>query len=219
MPPPMFSPFTFTTELVFTIIAVIFCALIYFKTKDIYDLTKYKGIKYFRNAFLYFGLSYIIRFLFSLFMLSMIAFDVFIPRYRIMPFFILILGYFSTAGILYLVFSSLWKKIKAPLIAIFIHGTAIILSLASFFTRSHIILIYLQTALLVFAVVLSILTHKAKRISGVRILYFLIFALWLINLWILDRGRVFSFEIKISFQFISLVVFFTIYHKITKWVT
>ena len=99
-----FDPVMFGIELGFTVIAVIFCFLIYFKTKEIYELTKYKGIRYFRGAFLFFGLSYVMRFLFSLVLLSRIAFDFFLPRHLIMPLFILPLGYLSTVGIFYLIF-------------------------------------------------------------------------------------------------------------------
>lgn len=217
MPPPFFNPLLFITELAFTLIAVIFCTLIFLRTKEIYDLTKYKGIKYFRYAFLFLGLSYAIRFLLSLFMLSMLAFDIFMPRREIMPFFILILAYFSTAGILYLVSSTAWKNIKPLPLNIIVHGTALLLSVVAFLTRSHIILLYLQTALLILAVILSILTHKKKKISKIRVLYFLIFFLWLINLWIIDTRRPFPLEIEIFFQAVSLIVFFIIYRKISKF--
>jgi hypothetical protein len=214
MPPPplFFNPALFITELAFTLIAVIFCILIYFRTKGIYDLSKYKGIKYFRHAFLFLGLSYILRFLLSILMLSMMTLDL-RPR-MIMPFFILITGYFSTAGILYLVLSSVWKKVKALPLNIIIHGTALILSIAAFATRSHLILLYLQTALLVIAVILNIIMHK--KLSRMRIIYYLIFFLWLINLWIIDRRRL-PFEINIVFQLVSLIVFYFIYRKISKF--
>jgi len=135
-----------------------------------------------------------------------------------MPFFILALGYFSTMGILYLVFSSLWKKVSHRILLILGHSIALMLSIISFITRSHIILLYLQSVLLVLAVILSVITHKGKKISKMRILYFLIFALWLINLWIIDRPRPFLPEIEIVSQAVSLVVFLVIYLKILKWV-
>jgi hypothetical protein len=211
----MFGPHIFLTELAFTIIAVIFCGLIYFKTKEIYELTKYKGIKYFRYAFLFLGLSYAVRFVLSLFMLSQIAFDIFIPRREVMPLFILIVGYLSTTGILYLLSGSLWKKAsRLPLNGI-VHGTAAVLSVVAFITRSHLILLYLQTALLILAVILSLASHK--KFSQMRIIYFLVFILWLINLWIVDRRGPFPFELDLAFQAISLLVFFFIYRKITKF--
>lgn len=214
-----FDPLVFITEIVFTIIAVVFCFIIYSKTKDIYDLTKYKGIKYFRNAFLFFGLSYAMRFLFSLVILSTITFDFILPRGRLVPFFILPLGYFSTVGIFYLVFSSIWKSFKNRNLPILGHGVAILLSVISFFTRSHLILLYFQSALLILAATLSSILHKnQKKVSGMKVLYFLVSVIWLINLWVIGRRRPFSFEIDIFFQLVSLAVFIVILHKISKWV-
>ena len=57
--PMSYFPVMFSFELVYTVIAVIFCMAIYFKTKESYELTKYEGIKYFRDAFLFLGLSYL----------------------------------------------------------------------------------------------------------------------------------------------------------------
>ena len=72
MPPNM--PFVFLpvlrigSELIYTLIIIIMCGIIYFKTKEIFDLTKHKGIGFFRNTFLFFALSYLMRFFGQIFM-------------------------------------------------------------------------------------------------------------------------------------------------------
>ncbi|MCK5698593.1 MAG: hypothetical protein KAH93_02010, partial [Candidatus Aenigmarchaeota archaeon] len=55
---PFIDPIGFGIELAYTFIVVVLCFLVYYKTREIYDLTGYKGIKYFRRAFLFFGLAY-----------------------------------------------------------------------------------------------------------------------------------------------------------------
>ena len=216
--PHFFDPLVFTAELLFTLIAVIFCFLIHFRTREIYELTKYEGIKYFRGAFFFFGLSYALRFLFRIMLLSRIAFDFILPRELFAPLFILPLGYFSTIGIFYLIFSSIWKKFSSRRLLISGHAIAVLLSVASFITRSNAILLYFQSALLILAVILSIIMHRKRKISEIRILYFLVSVLWLINLWIIDRRRPLPLGMEIFFQVVSLAVFFTIYFKISKWV-
>lgn len=217
--PHLFDPLVFGIELIFTVIAVVFCFLIHFKTKESYELTKHEGIKYFRDAFLFFGLSYVMRFLFSLVLLSRIAFDFILPRGMFAPFFILPLGYFSTIGIFYLIFSSIWKRFNNRILMILGHSVAIFLSVISFFTRSHLILLFFQSALLIIAVILSRIMHTVKKkISQTRVLYFLVALLWLINLWVIGRRKPFSFEIELFFQIVSLIVFILIYHKIFKFV-
>jgi hypothetical protein len=69
MPP---NPEFLILETVFTLVALVLGLLIYFKTKESYELTKHPGIRYFRDAFLFLGLSYLLRFLFSAVFLSRI---------------------------------------------------------------------------------------------------------------------------------------------------
>ncbi len=217
MPPHFFDPtLAFGTELLFTILAVVFCFLIYFKTRESYELTKYKGIKYFRDAFLLLGLSYLLRFLFSILLLSKITFDFYLPRKIDALFFILPLGYLSTAALFYLIFSLIWKRFDNKKMIILGHSLAVLLPLASYLTRSPLILFHLQAALLVVAVVLVFSLHKeGKTFSQIKIIYFLVFALWLINLFIIDRRHPFSLEIIP--QVISVLVFIAIYRKVSKW--
>lgn len=208
----------FLTELIFTILAVFFCFLIYFKTKEVYELTKHKGIKYFRDSFLFFGLSYVLRFFFGLIMISTIAFDFMIPREIIGPLFILPLGYFSTMGILYLMLSSIWKRFNTHKILFVGHMMAILLSVASFMTRSHIILLLFQCILLILVIIISFLKQsESEHITKTKILYFLLAGLWLVNLLIIDNRRPIPFGLDIFFQIVSLVVFYIIFQKISKW--
>ena len=44
-------------EPIYSVIIILFSLFIYLRTKEIYELTYYKGIKYFRNAFLFFGIA------------------------------------------------------------------------------------------------------------------------------------------------------------------
>ncbi len=219
MPPHFFDLHILIIEPIFTLVTVIFCFLIYFKTKESYDLTRYKGIGYFRDAFLFFGLSYVLRFVFSLVFFSTIVFDLIPSREIFSPFFIFLLGYFSTMGIFYLIFSLVWKKFNNRNMLIFGHSIAVLLSVISFITRSHMMIIYLQCILLVIAVVLSFVMHMGrKKLSKTKLLYLLVAGLWLINLLVIDRRKPFSSGLDIFFEAVSLAVFAVIYHKILKWI-
>ena len=218
--PHFFNPLLFATETFFTTIAVVFCFIIYFKTREIYNLTRHEGVKYFRESFLFFGLSYFLRFLLSMVFLSRMVFDLDLPRNIFVPLFILPLGYFSTIGIFYLVSGSIWKGIKKRNLLLFGHGLAILLSIVSLITRSPFILLIFQSLLLILGAIISIIKHKKeKKVSKVRILYLLVSFVWLLNLWIVDRPRrPLFFEGDIIAQIVSLAVFVAIYLKISKWV-
>jgi hypothetical protein len=222
--PFMFEPAMFITEISFTILTVVLCFLIYAKTRESYNLTKHDGIKYFRDAFLLFGLSYILRFILALIFISGVAFDFIISRDMFGPLFILGVGYVSTLGLWYLIFSSIWKKFSRKSLMITGHTTAIILSLVSFFLHSHLVILYAQVILLIIGVVLIFRSGtKTKKVSQTKILYILTSFLWLINLFIIDKKGppgifgMWSFWIELFFQIVSIAVLFVIYHKISHW--
>lgn len=220
MPPlPFFEPFRFGTEIIYTLIIVILCFLIYLKTRESYNLTKHRGIKFFRNAFLFFGLAYAFRLLFGIVMFSNFSLGLWLPRW-ILPLLILLpTSYLSTMGLFYLMLSSVWKKPTNQYLLVTGHVTAIFLSIITFLTRSHEIFVLLQLALLVIAVGFSIITsHKVKKkFSHIKIIYILILIFWLINLWTLKPQRMFSPEIKIILQIISVTIFGFLYYRILKW--
>jgi len=194
----------FEAEFLYSFIAVLLCFLVYYKTKEIYELTKHNGIKYFRNAFLFFGFAYASRFLLFLVILTGISFRFIIPR-RVMylPLFTAPVTYLSTMAIFFLIYSTIWKKIRYN----------------HFLIISNIILIsILQLLMLLLTVVISTRKHKKNKKRYTRTLYFLISMLWLINLFLLSPGRVMPFGSKIIFQTISIIVFIVVYLKVLKWV-
>jgi hypothetical protein len=213
---PMPNPMIFVSEILFTIIAVIFCFLIFFKTRESYELTKYKGLMYFRDAFLFFGLSYLTRFITSL-MFFYRTFNFHFPREIFGPITILPLGYFSTIGIFYLVFSVAWKRFNNRGMLILAHGLAIIMSVIAFATRSSLMLLYMQCGLLAVAVILVLASGSKKIMSKSKMLYILTAILWLINLFIIDPGHPLHPMLRDLFQFLSIAVFGVIYVKLSKW--
>ena len=221
--PPFFEPLQFVTEIVYTVIIVFFCLAIYLKTKESYDLTKHKGIRYFRDAFLLFGLSYLIRFFFFTFFFSSFKFGFLISRELLAILFMALTGYLSTIAVFYLISSSIWKQINNWYFLVTGHIVAIVLSLVSLITMSHsmshIMLLYLQSIAIIIAIVLSFVIPKmGNKISQVKAFYVLIYIFWLINLWAIAPKGVFPFAIKLVFQMLSLIVFTIIYYKVSKWI-
>jgi len=218
MPPQMlFDPLRFTTELIYTVSLVLACFLIYFKTRESYELTKYKGIMFFRDAFLFLGLSYLMRFILFIMRFTTIE-GPGEPRLEIFPIILLLTGYLSTMGIAYLLFSSIWKKIDSKYIIVTTHILALVLSVVSFITRSQDVLAILQLIMLIITTfIIFISKNEHKKLSQTKILYGLILLFWIMDLWILVPRGIFSFEVKIIFQILSLIVFIIMYLKVTKW--
>ena len=51
-------------EILYSIAIAGLCLGTYFKTREIYNLSKHEGLYHFRNIFLYFSLAYLFRLLF-----------------------------------------------------------------------------------------------------------------------------------------------------------
>ncbi|MFA6073429.1 MAG: hypothetical protein WC758_04915 [Candidatus Woesearchaeota archaeon] len=245
MAPPFMNTTFMISELIFTILVVFFCFLIYFKTRESYILTKHKGLGYFRAAFLFFGLSYVLRFILGAVMLSGFVFNLgFIggmsSQIFIVPLFIIPLSYFSTVAIVYLLYSSMWKKINTKWVLIMGHVVAILLSFVAFATRSQILLVGLQALLLVIAAIAALVMNKDKnkdknkkqalnkinsrsnkqlnKSSNMKFIYFLVSSLWLFNLLVLETRMHFPWEIKMACQLVSVLIFSLIYVRLYKWI-
>lgn len=212
MPPPfpMHGPnmYHLLTEIIFASIVMLSCLLIYLKTKEIYDLTGHKGIKYFRYAFLFFGLSYAFRFLIPY--AALIDMRIFLLR----EIGLLFSTYFSTLAILSLTYSTLWKKLKRnryPLLSM--NVVAIALFTIVYFTVSPLILLLTQLVLLIICIVGSY--KKKKRFTQMSTVYGLLFLFWVLTIGTLILPR-FMFEAKVILYTLSSVIFVLMAYKVIK---
>ena len=210
----------FEIELVYTFIIVVLCFLVYYKTREIYDLTGYKGIKYFRHVFLFFGLAYAFRLFLHSLLISKIAFDFILPMRMLLPLSNMLVAYLSTMAFLYLAYSTIWKRINFEHFLYASNIIALIVAGLAFISGSHILVSMIQLLILLLIIILIIAKkyQKGKKRLPMSAVYLLISMFWLINLFILGPRRFLPFELKISLQIISVIVFFVIYYKVTKLV-
>ena len=200
------------------VIVVFLCFMIFFKTREIYDLTKHKGIKYFRITFLFFGLAYLFRFLSILLILIKITFDIYSSVYIFKIFTMVFVGYFSTMAILSLTYSTIWKKLQIKHTLLLFNVIAVLISCIALISRSHSLLILSQAVLLSFTIIMATRMHsKSRKVSQVFILYILFFLFWIVNLIIVGPKRFLPIGIQIALLIVSIAVIGIIYHKVTKW--
>lgn len=225
MPPfHIIDPTRLIVELTYTLIVVFFCFTIYYRTREIFDLTRHEGVKYFRITFLFFGFAYISRFISVLLKLIVVTFDIYFPIHIIGIFPLVFIGYFSTMAILSLTYSILWKKLHVN--HTFLKHTfllfnviAVLISGIAFFSRSPSILVLAQAVLLILTsiIIASYIFSNSRKISRLYMLYILFFLFWIVNLFTLGPGRFLPFEIQTVFQVISIALIGIIYYKVAKW--
>lgn len=225
MPPPRMIPpvrmeLILGLDILYTLLIVVFCAIIYFKTKEIYDLTKHKGIQFFRSTFLFFAFSYLVRFagMAAMFYSSILHIPLREILFRPNLVIFSLVTYFSYVAILSLVFSSFWKIKKTRFDwNLIIHAIAIFSTLIVFLTSSAKILIGLQFLLFIAAIVLININPKKKKnaFSSLHLTYYLLFVFWMLNLISFERGYL-SIILNNAMNIVSIIIFSVITFRVNK---
>ncbi|MBT96688.1 hypothetical protein CMI49_01150 [Candidatus Pacearchaeota archaeon] len=91
-------------KIFYGLIIALICFVIVLKTNKLFRLSLHKGIRYFRNAFFFYGIAFIIRYLFGAFFLDN-------PNY----YFVIniLFEYFLVMGGFFLLYSLLWKRFES----------------------------------------------------------------------------------------------------------
>ena len=213
------------TELIYSFVIILCSLMIYFGTKELYELSSHKGIKYFRQAFLFFALAYFFR---SFIKFVMVYFNVgaildISPRtfgFAFGQITLFIFMYFSSMAIFYLLYSAMWKKWNGNSKKIYLfHLLAIILSFSILLSKNA--LAYLGINLFLFFIVLFIIyiSHKNKKKKSkghnLHVIYILLSFFWILNIidiLIPEFFQTFQLFIYVA----SLVIFLIILYKVLK---
>ena len=217
----VFFPNTFGMELIYSFV-IIFCSLmIYFGTKKMYDISKYPGIKYFREAFLFFAIAYFFKSFMS-FMLILLGFHEALEFSGVVwgLLMLFVFMYASTMAIFYLLYSVIWKKINHKKFVIpIINLLAIALSIFSIALRNAWLLIIVQVAVFAFIAIYNFISYKKlnnkKKLGSIYVIYMSLFVFWILNLSdILISG--FDPLVELLISFVSIGIFLVILYKVTR---
>lgn len=215
----------FGTEIIYSFAIIVCSLMIYFGTKELYELSSYKGIKYFRQAFLFFAIAYFFR---SFIQFVMLYFNVpqildISPRAAGPLFGQLTLGffmYFSAMAVFYLLYSVMWKKWNGNSKRIYLfHLLAFIIAIISIIFRNSFVYLGMNILLLLFVIFTFFISreqskHKKQK-QNLHIIYTLLFFFWIINILnILIPSFFQTFQLFIYIA--SLGIFFVMVYKVLK---
>jgi hypothetical protein len=220
----------FGAEIIYSFVIIVCSLMIYFGTKEVYELSSYKGIKYFRYAFLFFAIAYFFR---SFIKFALVYFNIGMileipPRefgFLIGQFTLFVFIYFSSMAIFYLLSSA--RKNNSNIY--FYNILAVILSTITILFRNP--LVYLGLNLFLFVVVLftvhisretknKLAQHskssiESKKKNKLHIIYFLLSFFWILN--IIDILIPKFFEVfQIFIYLASLTIFLIMVYKVLK---
>lgn len=93
-------------KIIYALIIILICAIITLKSHKMFKLSLYQGVRYFRNAFFFYGIAFTIRYLFGSYLF-------YFSKTYSMIIVVLFSFFFIMAGF-FLLYSLLWKKIEIP---------------------------------------------------------------------------------------------------------
>ena len=192
------------------------CILIVYKTHRLFRLSMHTGIRYFRNAFFFYGLAFVMRYFLKLIIYNNSVINL------LFEFFIIMAGFF-------LIYSLLWKRFEGDIssfsslfnskIAIFYLLTSIIVILDVLWSTLY-IMFFSQMLLFIFASVISFINYrKSEKSKKFPRFYFIAMILMLVA-WILNT-LIFSFfngsiEILIDIYILNAVFFLIFFYGVMK---
>lgn len=208
-------------DLIYSFVIILCSLMIYYSTKEMYELSSYKGIKYFRYAFLFFAIAYLFKSFIKFMLVYFGASRIIDLNPRFMgPLTLFIFMFFGTLAIFYIVYSLLWKKWNGKSRAIL--GIFYLLSIAISFiiitTRQ--VWVFIATSIFIFAISLfgMYLTKKQskdkKKKNSIHTIYTLLFIFWILNMIevLIPTQQIFQLVLYLF----SLGVFLTILYKVLK---
>jgi len=222
MPPIGFLlPRDLGIDLIYSFVIIVCSLMIYRATKELYELSSYKGIKYFRQAFLFFAIAYFfryfIRFLLVFFNVREIS--------EFSPIFVGILSlsgflYSSSMAVFYLLYSVMWKKWNHSRTKIILFNTlAIAIALIGIFINNMGIYLVLNLILLLFILFVLIIAYKdsknKQKGKSLYIIYLLLFVFWILNVIDIMIPRFLEVYQLVIYLF-SILLFMTVLYKVLK---
>ncbi len=208
-------------EIIYSFVVILCSLMIYFGTREIYDLSSYKGIKYFRQAFLFFGIAYFSRFIIQFMVMSSNLRGIFEVYPMILGYIALfVFMYLNSISIFYLIYSMSWKKWKdkSKMVPIF-HAVAIIIALLSIAFRNSIFYLGLNLVLLIYAIIMTLIAsynqrHNLKK-NNLLAIYLLLFIFFILNVFSV-LVPIFLEPLKLFIYLISLGIFLVILYKVLR---
>jgi len=160
------------TEIIYSFVIIVACLMIYFGTKELYNLTSHKGIKYFREAFLFFALAFFFRSFVKTFFLmgDPRTLKSILPTFGTISTFLF--TYFITIAVFFLIYSMFWKKLekydsnkskKHPPTIYFLHIISIAIALIVILTGNPWIALIINIALFLLIILSIYFLHKNKK--------------------------------------------------------
>lgn len=221
--PPMFMGQgmigNLSTELVYSFVIILSSLIIYFGTKEFYELSSYKGIKYFRDAFLFFAIALFFRTFIKFILIYLGGPQILaLPPGSIGIISLFFFVYASTVAALYLIYSLAWKRLNSSNKAPFLHLIALVFAFLIIIFPYVDTLIGLNAIILIFAILavwIGYRESKKAKTHSLLLIYVLLFIFWIINIIEVVLPKFFQ-GIQLLIYLASIAIFLAILYRVLK---
>jgi len=208
-------------KLVYTAVIGLICFLIVIKTNRLFKLSLHQGIRYFRNAFCFYGLAFIARYIFSVACYFTPNQTHFVIAKGVFEFFLIMAGFF-------LLYSLLWKKFepeKGSYSSLFNKKTiifyflSIIIAVLDILWGTYFFMFALQILIFVYTSMISYVKYKRSEKRSFLGLYFVVMILnlvvWLSN-FIVATFLNWHKSGLIGIYFLNIVIFLLFLYAVVR---
>ena len=220
--PPMLDDLSVFSEIIYHLFIICMCLVIYFRTKEIYELTGHCGLHYFRNFFVFFALASVFR-LFSfvtIFNYSMKTLNdaVFLDKICIFA-----MLFFGTVAFLSLAVSILARnhdiegRERLMTDAVLYAGSAVIV-LPFLAMRMEIVLIAILAVFFAAVMIYDLIREyngNGRIITKNRVTNLLLFIFWVLNVQFYAKGLL-PRGWLLPVMLLSAIIFFSIYLRLSR---
>jgi hypothetical protein len=211
----------FILEAFYALIICSLCMLIVLKTDRFYKLSLHKGIRYFRNAFFFYGIAFALRYVFGIF--SDFALHYAFVVGMLFQYFFVMAGFF-------LFYSLIYKKIESssenytssllnPKIFVF-HIIAFLISVLGYLWQTYLFMFFSQIIIFFCALIISFINYKNRKQHKFPKFYFIAVFLGLVA-WILNLLVALFFQwnptILIEIGILNVIFFLLFFYGIIKF--
>lgn len=212
------------TETIYGLLILISCAIIYFRTRDAYALSHHKGLKYFRNAFFFYVLAFVFRFLGVTKSITMGSVHSSSLLWVLFTYTISIASLYFVYSVVWRYFDSSSKSKRFDFAELFLHAFSLIVVLLSIIVESIFVVYLVQVLLFLLATIISFRKCKKtqKKKCFIHLYSFVLLLLtitWIINfiVFLASQHVIHIFPlIAVLVDLITVVVFIVIAYGVVR---
>ena len=202
-------------KVAYALMVTLICMIIVLKTDKLFRLSSHEGIRYFRNAFLFYGLAFMVRYFFGVVFAGFASYN----------FFIAIFEYFMVLAGFFLLYSLIWKKFNTSYSSLFnfrifvFYLMAMVIVLLDNLFVTYNFMFYSQIILFFYASLIAYSNYVKNPKRKFLKFYFVAMVLELIT-WILNllAANLFSFNrmVLLNIGIINVITFLLILYGIIR---